>query len=551
MALPTALQRSRSAVVYIKAESTAGQIAAQPVAGDSFGLTSVPAIAQAGNYADTSEIGSDLISVDRVLNYMDYSTFDLEFYAKPKGQVSGTALATTSWTSDPNGTTATVAMVDTDTIVAGDTVAITLTTAVSGLNADWKVTSISADTSITIATSASGTVGDSGYVTKKTLTSPPEDVILSKLFGGVKYDSVASYTQGDDSGANVTTDNKTVISYYLKNAVSTLSVHSLQETDTTNVQYYCGKGALPTSWSVAMAKDGPLTMSVGFQASKVLYAGTANIASYTDYDGSAMTLASGDAAGAQITIDSPKRYASGTAVAADAAWFESGDGATGHGAPFKIVSNDGTTVKKSGLEVSAISGAVITTDETTASPAAAYAANDLLVPDLPTPSCDTTTTIDQRSVQAYITDEVTGSGMNWSTSANTELFHADNALDVTSVSWDFDRGVSTPGLTEMTGESFPPASYVVNEPSISGSITILLRPKDFHFMSSLREEPRRSIGVRLGTVDGKIIEIGAAAVHMEVPSAAEADGATSIDIPFTVIRGQDCNDADKFFFRYR
>lgn len=70
-------------------------------------------------------------------------------------------------------------------------------------------------------------------------------------------------------------------------------------------------------------------------------------------------------------------------------------------------------------------------------------------------------------------------------------------------------------------------------------------------MSSLREEPRRSIGVRLGTVDGKIIEIGAAAVHMEVPSAAEADGATSIDIPFTVIRGQDCNDADKFFFRYR
>ena len=203
------------------------------------------------------------------------------------------------------------------------------------------------------------------------------------------------------------------------------------------------------------------------------------------------------------------------------------------------------------MEVSAISGAVITTNETTASPAADYAANDLPVPDLPTPSCDTTTTIDQRSVQAYISDEVTGTGMSWSTSANTELFHADNALDVTSVSWDFDRGISTPGLTEMTGDSFPPASYVVNEPSVSGSITILLRPKDFHFMSSLREEPRRSIGVRLGTADGKILEIGAAAVHMEVPSAAEADGATSIDIPFTVVRGQDCDDADKFFFRYR
>ncbi|HCX21505.1 MAG TPA: hypothetical protein DHN29_06290, partial [Cytophagales bacterium] len=170
-------------------------------------------------------------------------------------------------------------------------------------------------------------------------------------------------------------------------------------------------------------------------------------------------------------------------------------------------------------------------------------------PDMPIPSCDTTTTIDQRSVQAYISDESVT--MDWAADDNTSLFHADNALDVTAVSWDFDRGISTPGLTEMTGESFPPASYVVNEPSISGSITLLLRPKDFAFMNSLRDEPRRSIGVRLGTVDGKIIEIAAKSAHLEVPSTSEADGATSIDIPFTVVRGTQCDDEDKFFLRYR
>jgi len=548
MALPTALQRSRSAVVYIKAESTAGQIAAQPVAGDSFGLTSVPAIAQAGNYADTSEIGSDLISVDRVLNYMDYSTFDLEFYAKPKGQVSGTALATTSWTSDPNGTTATVAMVDTDTIVAGDTVAITLTTSVTGLNDDWKVTSIVADTSITIAVSVTGTVGDSGYVTKKTLTSPPENIILSKLFGGIKYDSIASYTAGDDSGADVTTDNKTVISYYLKNAINTVTVHSLQETDTT-VQYYVGKGALPTSWSMSLAKDGPVTMSTGFQSNKVLYAGTAEIS------GSGIT---GHGSAVDATLLGVKRYASQSAVtASDVMWYESSED---KGTPVKIVSNDGTVKKNDNLlEVGAApSGAVVSIhgDSTNSGGTQAYAANDLLVPDLPTPSCDTTTTLDQRSVQVFMADETTGEKLGWpgqsvALADNTYLFHADNAIDVTAASVDFDRSVTTPGVTEMTGSEYPPASYVINEPSISGSVSLLLRPKDFQYMSSLRDEPKRSIGIRVGTTDGKIIEVAIASAHFEVPTAAEADGATSIDLSFTVVKGIECNDSEKFLLRYR
>ena len=74
MALPSTLQRSRSAVVYIKSEDVAGKVAGVPLDTDAFGLTSVPVIAQSGNYADTSEIGSELITTDRVLNYMDYST---------------------------------------------------------------------------------------------------------------------------------------------------------------------------------------------------------------------------------------------------------------------------------------------------------------------------------------------------------------------------------------------------------------------------------------------------------------------------------------------
>ena len=535
MALPSTLQRSRSAVVYIKAETTAGQIADAPVSGDAFGLTAVPVIAQAGNYADTSEIGSELVSVDRVLNYMDYSTFDLEFYAKPKQLVTASTLSTTGVTL--NGSIAVVAMGSTTGIAVGDTVTIA-GASVAAINGDQVVTAVVTDTSVTYASTATGSVSGTVTVTKKTLNTPPEDVIFQNLFGGVKYDSVGgTYQAGESSKANVTASNKTVVSYFLKNSINTVSVHSLQETD-TNINYYVGKGALPTSFSISLAKDGPVTMSVGFQANKVLYAGTAEVDS----------ALSGNGSGETITLSGPKRYASSTMTAGDVMWFESPES---QGTPFKIISNDGATTKKSGLEVTAVSGATITTGSATDSPAAAYAADDLIVPDLPAPACDTTTTIDQRSVQVFMTDEVTGTGMGYTGATNTDLFHADNAIDVTAVSFDFDRSITTPGLSEMTGDEFPPASYVINEPTVTGSMSLLLRPKDFHFMNSLRDEPKRSIGVRIGTVNGKIIELACASAHFEVPSVAEADGATSIDLSFTVVRGQDCDDADKFFLRYR
>jgi len=105
-------------------------------------------------------------------------------------------------------------------------------------------------------------------------------------------------------------------------------------------------------------------------------------------------------------------------------------------------------------------------------------------------------------------------------------------------------------LTEMTGEEYPPASYVINEPTITGSITLLLRPKDFQLMNSIRAEPHRAIGVEVGTVAGKRIQIAAPSCFLEVPTPGDADGATQIDIPFTVVRGAECEDADKFMVRY-
>lgn len=552
MALSTGLNRSRSAIVFVVNESTPGTINAYPADADRFGLTTAPVIGQSGNYTDTSEIGPELISVDRVLNYMEYSTFDFEFYAKPGGYTS-TDLSPSAISGASGQTTVTVST--TATVAIGDTVLMG-GTGDSGANGLFTVTAISAGVSFDYETAANMATGVtfSGTTTavKKELIAPEEHNILNRCFGGVKYmsNSHSGYAHGVTSP--VTAGQAAVYQYYLSNTIQTMTVTSRQFTD-DSVQMYTAAGALPTSWSVSLAKDGPVTYSTGFQANRVYYAGTAELD--LTYDGGNGAGVVSNSGATVLKVTSPKRHASdSTATAEDIAWYHSAT----IGSLFMLKNNGSIVVDGSGnrtvFEVSAaISNDLVTVEVQSNAPGSnvTLASSAFLIPYTPEPCPDTTAILDQRKVQVFMTDELTGTGLDFVTTVNTELFHADNEINVTAVSWDFDRSISTPALTEMTGEEFPPASYVINEPTVSGSFTLLLRPKDFQLMNSLRAEPHRALGVRVGSVDGKIIEMAAPSVFMEIPTPADADGATQIDIPFTVVRGQECEDADKFFIRYR
>ena len=379
---------------------------------------------------------------------------------------------------------------------------------------------------------------------------------MSRAFGAVKFLSSGQhngYIQGSNTASGVVTQAQAaMIQYYLQNTVQTLTVSSRQFTDDA-VQMYTATGALPTSFSLSLAKEGPVTYSVGFQANRVYYSGTLelSVASNNSVAHNAAT---------SVKVISPKRHASNTlANAADVAWLS---GSIGSKFTLKnngslVTSSGGDTtvfeVKAAPLETLTGTTDLLSIEPVTNAPSGTttLSTSAFLIPFAPDPACAVASIVGQRKVQGFITDALTGSGLSHSTSANTELFHADNELDVTAFSVDFDRSITTPGLTEMTGEEYPPASYVINEPTITGSITLLLRPKDFQYMNSLRAEPKRAIGVRIGDTVGSIIEIAAPAVFMEIPTPADLDGATSIDIPFTVVKGTECDDADKFFVRYR
>jgi len=545
MALSTGLNRSRSAIVFVVNETTPGTIAADPADADRFGLTTAPVIGQAGNYTDTSEIGPELISVDRVLNYMEYSTFDFEFYAKPGGHTE-TTIDLTGISTALVGSTVTVSLTNDPGLVAGDTILVASNEAAA--TGYFTVTNPTGtyDFDFVCATAPGGAPTITS-IKKVVLAMPEEHNILNRCFGGVKYMSRShnGYLAGATSGTGVTQSNAAVVQYYLSNTIQTMTVTARQFTD-DSVQMYTASGSLPTSWSVSLAKDGPVTYSTGFQANRVYYAGTAEISA------SGTVANSGEST---VTVISPKRHASDAAATAeDIAWYHSAT----IGARFMLKNNGSIVTDGSGnnsvFEVSsAISGASIgiTPVENAPGSNVTLSGTAFLIPYTPVPCPDTTAILDQRKVQVFMTDELTGTGLDFVTSANTELFNSANELDVTAVSWDFDRSISTPALTEMTGEEFPPASYVINEPTVSGSFTLLLRPKDFQLMNSLRAEPHRAFGVRIGSVEGKIIEMAAPSVFMEIPTPADADGATQIDIPFTVVRGAECEDADKFFIRYR
>tara|TARA_B100000242_G_scaffold294341_1_gene276543 strand:+ start:6386 stop:8230 length:1845 start_codon:yes stop_codon:yes gene_type:complete len=607
------LNRSRSAIVFLVPESVNGTIFTDATNElpqrpkhlsdtdtDAFGLVTVPVIGQQGNYSDTSEIGPELITTDRVLNYMEYSTFDLEYYAKPGGRTTSITAASIGNCTPTEGADvgglATVTLTASgagkfDGMAVGDTIVVSGTNDVNA-NGTFMVHAVSLSGSsptisylAKVAATSLNMSGNTAQVSKVVMALPKEDVILSRCFGGTKFMSFAhnGYASGSSSTTSgsgntaITGSNCTVVSYFLKNISQTLTVHSRQFTEDA-IQMYTATGALPTSFSVTFAKDGAVTYTSGFQSNRVFYTGTAEI---TGEGGSATadtniveTIHSSGTFNVKVTA--PKRHFKDSAVnASDVLYTQTVAGSFTAGSFVKIRRKSAAQgdTDHGPYEVKAISGDIVTLggSDSTDTIAAASSEAFYLIPHMPDAALSTTV-LDQRKVQVFIADAVKDTGNDLlhynpgtanvtdanalasATSATTShLFNLGNALDVTSVNFDFDRAITTPALTEMSGEEFPAASYVINEPTITGSVTLLLRPKDFQFMNSLREEPRRSIGVRAGSVDGKIIEMGAASAFFEVPTPADADGATQIDIPFTVIRGNlgETDDANKFFLRYR
>jgi hypothetical protein len=435
MALPTTLARYRSAVIYIHNESPSGSmvdLATLDGTTDSFLLTTPPAITQAGNYTDTNEIGSDLISGGRILNYFEYATFDMEFYAKP-----------------------------------GATVAV----------------------------------------------APDEHTLLANFFGA-------------------TVSTSTTHTYSFANKMQTMTLANLQATEESR-QLFVVTGCVPTSLSVALAKDGPVTWTMGITGNHVYYGGVGEIDSKTAGSGTDEYI---------ISLAGPKRSEADQKPFASDIVFD--------GETVEIVTSAGVSRGSADLPVSD-SGVgenfTITDDSEANTVGTNIVAGDLVIPALPEPTRSTNEGVGQQNVQVFLANQNSPNASD----ANTDLFNSANALNVTTISLDFDRGVTQPALTEMSGSAFPPAIYVINQPAVTGSFSALLLPKHFRLPKAIADSPNWALGVQITAPDGSsVITFYMPAVHLEVPTIAEADGVSQLDISFALIAGDKATDTDKFKLIY-
>lgn len=435
MALPTTLARYRSAVIYIKDEAQAGtmtSIAGLSGTTDSFLLTNPPAITQAGNYTDTNEIGSDLISGDRILNYFEYATFDMEFYAKPHA-----------------------------------------------------------------------TAGQ----------APDEHTLLANFFG-------ASATSSDS------------ITYSWANKMQTMTIANLQATEDSR-QLFIVTGCVPTSLSVSLAKDGPVTWTMGITGNRVYYGGVGEIDSKTAGAGANEYV---------VTLLGPKRSEADSDPWASDILFD--------GETVELIKADGSSLVAD-LPVSAVgtggNGNFTVTDVSDEAANLVGGGGEYVIPSLPAPTRSTTAQVGQQNVQVYLAPQ---NAPNASASAS-DLFHSSNALNVNSISVDFDRGVTQPALTEMSGSAYPPATYVINQPGTTGSFSALLLPKHFRMPKAIADQPKWALGIKITAPDGSSeITMYMPAVHLEVPTIAEADGVSQLDVSFALVAGDKATDADKFKLIY-
>src|SRR3990167_5057253 len=85
MTLPATLTRDRSALVYIKEETTPGTMTAMPAGTDALKVVNPPMLIQKNNYTELSETGTSLLTVDKIRNFAEDCDFDLEFYSRPNG----------------------------------------------------------------------------------------------------------------------------------------------------------------------------------------------------------------------------------------------------------------------------------------------------------------------------------------------------------------------------------------------------------------------------------------------------------------------------------
>ncbi len=370
---------------------------------------------------------------------------------------------------------------------------------------------------------------------------PAEHFLINQLMG--------DYTEYLDESGSGGTDNrialgggvkKDCVGYSFKDTPNTFQISQL----VNGHMLKCAMGSILSGGSLNVSREGALTWEMNSRSARVQYSGTCAVDATTTSANEGHTCAIGDTcltievklpigsnAKAEDVLKQGDRFAivDGSSTANQGNVLESGQvSADANGVALGAVGHDTLQVLSVAQNtVTLVSGYTLING---------FNDDSYLVPILPDPDLSTqpANVIPQGNAEIFMAAR---------DATLDALFDPTNSFLASDFTMTIDKSLGDPGVGELNGEMYPAPTYVAQDYSVSGTMSMVLRPADLYRLNSSLRDYEKSLGVAIkipsvghaaGTDRYVYIAIRAARVSVE---GSESDGAEGATLNWVAISG--------------
>jgi hypothetical protein len=366
---------------------------------------------------------------------------------------------------------------------------------------------------------------------------PAEHFLINQLMGSYTEYLDESGVGGTDNRLNLGGTLKDCVGYSFKDTPNTFQISQL----VNGHMLKCAMGSILSGGSLNVSREGALTWEVNSRSAMIKYSGTAAADAATTSTSQALANPAGPQAGETIaTLElSMPTGSKAEDVLKIGDHFAIVDGGTS--------SNQGNVLESAELAVAAGYAAsnnlvVNAVSGNTISLVNGYTCvngftNDAyVVPILPEPnlSAQPAQVIPQGNAQIFMASR--------DASLQT-LFDPSNGFLASDFTMNIDKSLGDPGVGELNGQMYPAPTYVAQDYSVSGTMSMVLRPKDLYRFNNFLRDYDKSIGIKievpsvdLNGTDYRTVYIALRSVRISF-EGSEQEGAEGASLNWILTKG--------------
>ena len=350
--------------------------------------------------------------------------------------------------------------------------------------------------------------------------APAEHFLLLQLMGdysGTAYTTGSTRNLETISGSVVA---KNCVSYSFKDTPRTFQIAQL----VNNTMLKCAHGSICSGGSLNISREGALTWELNTRSAEISYSGAAaidwantiadgaNTVAGTTTDSTSQNIIDLGAGTSSIIVfhlDVPSGQATDVFKVGDRVRIMDGSSNATAGNVMEEVDTTSGVGNEVYMEVSAISGAAVTFaaafslgtagsvnyGKPTATAGVGFGDMSYLVPVLPEAdlSAIPSEVIPQGNARIFLAPRLAG-GLAPSVE---QIFHEDNGFLASDFTLTIDKNLGDPGVGELNGSMFPAPVYVAQDYSVSGTMSMVVRPKDIYRFQSFLRDYDMALGVKI------------------------------------------------------